>query len=62
MPEILELADRVTVMRDGRLVATREIAGVTAAGLVELMTDLYTDAEFAPPTVFDCAMAGRVAG
>lgn len=30
--------------------------------MVELMTDLYTDAEFAPPTVFDCAMAGRVAG
>ena len=46
MPEILEIADRVTILRDGRKVATQPIPEVTAAQLVELMvgrsiSDLY---------------------
>ncbi|MCY3021593.1 MAG: sugar ABC transporter ATP-binding protein, partial [Planctomycetota bacterium] len=46
MPEILEIADRVTIMRDGKKVATKPISGVNAAQLVEMMvgrsiSDLY---------------------
>ncbi|OIP06296.1 MAG: ribose ABC transporter ATP-binding protein [Armatimonadetes bacterium CG2_30_66_41] len=37
LPEILEIADRVTVMRDGRKVATEAVADVTSEQLVELM-------------------------
>lgn len=37
LPEILELADRVTVLRDGSQVATRDIAGLDERTLVELI-------------------------
>jgi len=37
MPEVLEIADRVTVLRDGRNVATRAISEVSAAQMIELM-------------------------
>ncbi len=37
LPEVLEIADRVTVMRDGRRVATEEIRNVTSEQLVEMM-------------------------
>jgi L-arabinose transport system ATP-binding protein len=44
--EILRLADRVAVLRDGRLIALREAAGLTAGEIVRLMvgralTDLF---------------------
>ncbi len=48
LPEILEIADRVTVMRDGKKIATREMRDVTQADLVEMMVgraaaaDLYS--------------------
>jgi ribose transport system ATP-binding protein len=35
--EIFEFADRVTVLRDGRLVDTREVSSITEHDLVELM-------------------------
>ena len=38
LEEIFAVADRVSVIRDGRLVATREIAGLTQTELVRLMT------------------------
>jgi ribose transport system ATP-binding protein len=38
MDEIFEIADRVTVMRDGQVVATREIGATDAADLIRLMT------------------------
>jgi ABC-type sugar transport system ATPase subunit len=38
LEEIFEIADRVSVMRDGALVATRSKAELTAAELVRLMT------------------------
>lgn len=38
MREIKQLADRITVLRDGKLVTTRDAAGVSEAELVELMT------------------------
>ena len=46
LPEIFEIADRVTVLRDGKKVATREMREVTPAALVEMMvgrsvSDLY---------------------
>ncbi|MCU1513112.1 MAG: D-ribose transporter ATP-binding protein [Microbacteriaceae bacterium] len=37
MPEILEIADRVTVLRDGRTVATAEAADLTLDSLVKLV-------------------------
>jgi ABC-type sugar transport system ATPase subunit len=37
LEEILRLADVVTVLRDGRLVATAEVAGLTADRLIALM-------------------------
>lgn len=38
MREIRELADRITVLRDGRLIKTLSATGVTETELVELMT------------------------
>jgi len=48
LPEILEIADRVTVLRDGRKVGTEEIRDVTSEQLVEMMvgrsvSDLYAE-------------------
>ncbi|WP_454814706.1 sugar ABC transporter ATP-binding protein [Labrys neptuniae] len=37
MPEIFELADRVTVLRDGSYIGTRDIGDVTEASLVSMM-------------------------
>jgi rhamnose transport system ATP-binding protein len=37
LDEVLAIADRVTVLRDGRTIATRSAAGVTAPDLVQLM-------------------------
>jgi ABC-type sugar transport system ATPase subunit len=37
MEEIFSLADRVTVLRDGHLVATRDIGDVTPGGLISMM-------------------------
>ena len=39
MEEVFRIGRRVTVLRDGRHVATRDIGGVTAAELVRLMAD-----------------------
>ena len=50
MREIKQLADRITVLRDGRLVATRDADGVGEAELVELMTGRRIDVLF-PPVV-----------
>lgn len=41
--EVLALADRVTVLRDGRSVATRPVIDLTPHALVELMTGSVTD-------------------
>ncbi|MGV8872831.1 MAG: sugar ABC transporter ATP-binding protein [Rhodococcus sp. (in: high G+C Gram-positive bacteria)] len=37
LPEVLELCDRVTVMRDGRSVATHDISDMTSKSLVNLI-------------------------
>ncbi len=56
LPEIFEIADRVTVLRDGRRIGTYEIGEVTSAKLVELMiggaaSDLYAERRTKPGTV-----------
>ncbi|MCP1121724.1 ATP-binding cassette domain-containing protein, partial [Robbsia andropogonis] len=35
--EVIQLADQVTVLRDGRLVETRSAAGITAGDMIRLM-------------------------
>jgi ribose transport system ATP-binding protein len=37
LPEVFEIADRFTVLRDGRRVATENVRGMTEDGLVELI-------------------------
>ena len=43
LDEIFEIGDRVTVLRDGRRVATREVAGADRRELVRLMADREVD-------------------
>ncbi|MGB2820285.1 MAG: sugar ABC transporter ATP-binding protein, partial [Phycisphaerae bacterium] len=56
LSEIFEVADRVTVMRDGRRVATEQIRDVTSARLAEMMvgrsvSNLYAQRKSAPGPV-----------
>jgi simple sugar transport system ATP-binding protein len=48
--EVLEFADDVSVLRRGRLVASREVAGADAAGLAASMIGAETSATAAPGT------------
>jgi ABC-type sugar transport system ATPase subunit len=48
LEEIFEIADRVSVMRDGALVATRDKAGLTSGELIRLMTGREVSASTAP--------------
>jgi len=62
--EMLALADRVAVLRDGRLAGTRDVAGLTSDELVELIAgrpvdDLYTEP---PPPREDIVMSVRDLG
>ena len=43
LDEIVDLADRVTVLREGSRVATRELAGLTPGGLATLMVGTEID-------------------
>jgi rhamnose transport system ATP-binding protein len=46
LPEVLRIADRVTVLRDGALVETRAAAGLTQAELIRLMVGRELTAVF----------------
>src|SRR5439155_26908547 len=46
LDEIFTLADRVTVLRDGQHVATRVVADVTRAQLIEMMVGRKLEQEF----------------
>jgi rhamnose transport system ATP-binding protein len=46
LPEVFALADRVTVLRDGALIATKPIAEVTEASLVAMMVGRSIDQLF----------------
>ena len=45
--EIFEIGDRVTVLRDGQLVATRPLAGLTIPEIVRMMVGRSIKAEHA---------------
>ena len=47
LPEIFEIADRVTVLRDGQKIGTREIDDVTPSALVEMMVGETIDEFYA---------------
>lgn len=49
LPEVLEIADRVTVLRDGRSQGTFEAGAVTEAALVDLIVGRPFRAAFPPP-------------
>ncbi|HET9069623.1 MAG TPA: sugar ABC transporter ATP-binding protein [Amaricoccus sp.] len=49
LPEIFELADRVTVLRDGALIGTKPIGEVTEASLVAMMVGREIDHLFPKP-------------
>ncbi len=53
LEEIFEIADRVSVMRDGALVETRDRARLTSAELVRLMTGREIAGNTAPEPVTD---------
>jgi rhamnose transport system ATP-binding protein len=46
LPEVLRIADRVTVLRDGAAVETRDAAGLTQADLIRAMVGRDLDAVF----------------
>lgn len=50
LPEVLEVADRVTVLRDGRTQGTFDGRGITEAALVDLIVGRPFDAAFPPPS------------
>jgi ribose transport system ATP-binding protein len=49
LDEVLSVADRVTVLRDGRKVDTVETKGLTESRLIELIVGRPLDRVFAPP-------------
>jgi ABC-type sugar transport system ATPase subunit len=49
LDEIFELADRVTVLRGGRVIATRSIKEIDAAGLASLMVGAEVDPDYRAP-------------
>ena len=48
LEEVFEIADTVTVLRDGRHVATSSIAGMTREGLIQQMVGRTVSEEFPP--------------
>jgi ABC-type sugar transport system ATPase subunit len=62
LEEVFALADRVTVLRDGRHVATRPIAEVTRERLIELMVGRKLENEFPPRRVTPGAPRLEVCG
>lgn len=48
MEEIYQLADRITVLRDGRLIGTREAEGLPREKLIEWMVGRPLDEQFPP--------------
>lgn len=55
LEEVFALADRVTVVRDGRVVATKEVAALTPPTLIRLISGEDVEAYRRPPR----AVAGR---
>ena len=49
LDEIFELADRVTVLRGGRVIATHDVAGIDAGQLASLMVGEEVDPDYRAP-------------
>jgi ribose transport system ATP-binding protein len=49
LPEILEIADRITVLRDGRIRGTFDVKSTSESALVELIVGRPFEAAFPPP-------------
>ena len=47
LPEVFEIADRVTVLRDGRKIGTRDVAELTPQALVQMMVGQTIDEFYA---------------
>src|SRR2546430_17211275 len=63
LEEVFELADRVTVLKDGRRVDTRDVSAVTSVGLVQMMGGRELGGrERRPPGERAGSGAGRVGG
>jgi len=58
LPEVLQIADRVTVLRDGRKVGTRDIAEATPEALVQMMVGQSIDEFYSrrEPKIGDTAL------
>ena len=55
MEEIFEICETVTVMRDGQIIGTRDVANVTSKELVEMMVGRELDSAFPGRDVTDRA-------
>ncbi len=67
LDQVLQVSDRVSVMRDGALVSSRPAASETARSLVEAMTGRSLDTNFpakvpAPADARWCSTSGRCGG
>lgn len=62
LAEVLEIANRVTVLRDGRLVGVYDVAGMTQSRLTELMTGKTFDSNVAAQDKSGAAPVLEVAG
>jgi ribose transport system ATP-binding protein len=60
LEEVFEIADRVTVMRNGREVMTRERAGLKIADVVQAMIGRREDELFPPPLEAGARSSGRL--
>jgi ABC-type multidrug transport system ATPase subunit len=62
MPEIFRLCERVTVLRDGRHVITRDRAGLTEAELVRAMIGIVHDRQTLDAPAFRTAIKDEIHG
>ncbi|MGY0398950.1 MAG: sugar ABC transporter ATP-binding protein [Ostreibacterium sp.] len=53
LDEIFAISDRVVILRDGRLVADKPLAGIQQETLIKLIIGRNLDAAFVPPTLIE---------
>lgn len=60
LEEIFSIADRVVVLRDGRLVGESEVAGLSSASLIHMIIGRTTASTIRAPTVADAPVAVQI--